>query len=164
MCSFYSTEIFFNPRLEHVTYYMRMDTDSTFTAPSCYDPFEVMHTQQHLYGYLGTGYDWQAFTEGMYPFVQNYAKAHASVEEMLRLNNWAWSHRDENGRESEPAFNCFSTNFEIVKLEVFRRPDVREWLDAIEAYPEGIFKWRWGKTFNPFQRNIWLYCLLGFGF
>ena len=71
MCSFYSTEIFFNPRLENVTYYMRMDTDSCFTAPPCYDPFEVMHTQQHLYGYLSIGQHGQDFTEGMYPFVQN---------------------------------------------------------------------------------------------
>jgi mannosyltransferase len=155
MCSFYSTEIFFNPRLENVTYYMRMDTDSCFTAPPCYDPFEVMYAQQHLYGYLGIGQDGQDFTEGMYPFVQNYAKAHPSVENMLRLNNWAWSHRDENGRESEGGFNGYGTNFEIVKLEAFRRPDVKEWLDAIEAYPEGIFKWRWGKRTD--STNIQFY-------
>ena len=90
----------------------------------------------------------QDFTEGMYPFVQNYAKAHASVKNMLHRNNWVWSHRDENGRESEPGFNGYDTNFEIVKLEAFRRPDVKAWLDAIEAYPEGIFKWRWGKPKN----------------
>ena len=97
MCSFYLTEIFFNPRLEHVTYYMCMDTDLCFTAPPCYDPFEAMHAQQHLYGYLGIGQDGQDFTEGMYHFIQNYAKACALVENMLCLNNWAWSHRDENG-------------------------------------------------------------------
>jgi len=37
-------------------------------------------------------------------------------------------------------FFAYGTNLEIVNLEAFRRRDIREWLDAIESYPEGIYK------------------------
>jgi mannosyltransferase len=144
MCSFFATEIFYNPRLRDVTYYMRMDTDSLFTEPLCYDPFEAMHVRRRSYGYLSIGSDPQEYTEGMWPFVHKYTQAHVSVEQQLRTNNWEWSHRDKNGDETL-RFKGYDTNFEIVKLAAFRRPDVKEWLDALEDYPEGIFKWRWGK-------------------
>lgn len=144
MCSFFASEIFSHPRLKDVTYYMRMDTDSFFTAPLCYDPFEVMHLRRRSYGYMDIGSDPQEFTEGLMSFVYNYAQAHTSVERRLRVNNWEWSPRDEDGDETL-RFQGYGTNFEIVKLSAFRRPDVMEWLDTLKDYPEGIYKWRWGK-------------------
>jgi mannosyltransferase len=144
MCSFFATEIFSHPHLRDVTYHMRMDTDSLFTGPICYDPFEVMHVRQRSYGYLSIGSDPQEYTQGMWPFVQNYTQAHTSVQQQLRMNNWTWSHKDENGDQTL-RFKGYDTNFEIVELGAFRRPDVKEWLDVLENYPEGIFKWRWGK-------------------
>jgi len=72
-----------------------------------------------------------------------------SVDKQLRLNNWKWSRRNENGDESLVFFG-YGTNPEIVILEAFKRRDIIEWLDAIESYPEGIYKWRWG------ERKIWL--------
>jgi mannosyltransferase len=156
MCSFFATEIFSQPRLKDLTYYMRMDTDSLFTEPLCYDPFEVIHVRKRIYGYLSTGPDPQEATEGMWPFVQHYAETHPSVQEQLRKNNWEWSHRDERGRESR-GFIGYDTNFEIVKLEAFRRPEVKEWLDAIANHPEGIFKWRWGKPYFNQQSDSMLF-------
>ena len=147
MCSFFSTQIFFHPRLKDVTYYMRVDTDSLFTAPLCYDPIEVIHRRQRLYGYVFIGSEPQWVTSGMWSLVQNYTDAHPSVDKRLGLNNWRWSHRDENGDESLDFFG-YGTNLEIVDLDAFRRPDIREWLDAIERYPEGIYKWRWGERKN----------------
>jgi mannosyltransferase len=66
------------------------------------------------------------------------------VDKQLRLNNWKWSRRNENGDESLVFFG-YGTNPEIVILEAFKRRDIIEWLDAIESYPEGIYKWRWGE-------------------
>ena len=43
MCAFFSAPIFTEPRLQNVTYYMRLDTDSLIKEPLCYDPSEVMH-------------------------------------------------------------------------------------------------------------------------
>ena len=155
MCSFFSTQIFFHPRLKDVTYYMRVDTDSLFTAPLCYDPIEVIHRRQRLYGYVFIGSEPQWVTSGMWSLVQNYTDAHPSVDKRLGLNNWRWSHRDENGDESLDFFG-YGTNLEIVNLDAFRRPDIREWLDAIERYPEGIYKWRWGER-KHFFRQITLF-------
>jgi mannosyltransferase len=144
MCSFFSTQIFFHPRLKDLTYYMRVDTDSLFTSPLCYDPIEVIHHRQRSYGYVFIGSEPQWVTSGMWSLVRNYTNTHPSVDKNLRLNNWKWSHRNENGDESLDFFG-YGTNLEIVNLEAFRRRDIREWLDAIESYPEGIYKWRWGE-------------------
>ncbi|KIM89451.1 glycosyltransferase family 15 protein [Piloderma croceum F 1598] len=143
MCSFFSTQIFSHPRLKDLTYYMRLDTDSLFTAPLCYDPIEVIHHRQRSYGYVFIGSEPQWVTSGMWALVQNYTNTHPSVDKQLRLNNWKWSHRNEDGDESLD-FSGYGTNLEIVNLGAFRRRDIREWLDAIESYPEGIYKWRWG--------------------
>ena len=148
MCSFFATQIFSHQRLRDVTYFMRMDTDSLFTEPLCYDPFEFMHTRRRSYGYLSIGSDSQEYTEGMWPFVHNFTDTRISVQEQLRVNNWEWSHRDEKGEETLQ-FKGYNTNFEIVELGAFRRPEVKEWLSALEKYPEGIFKWRWGKSTSP---------------
>jgi mannosyltransferase len=153
MCSFFATEIFNHPRLRDVTYYMRMDTDSFFTAPLCYDPFDKIHFRRRSYGYLSAGSDPQEFTEGMMPFIYNYTQAHASVGQRLRANDWEWSRKDEDGDEAL-RLQGYSTNFEIVKLSAFRRPDVKEWLDALENYPVGIYKWRWGEPHDSFEFPI----------
>jgi mannosyltransferase len=141
--SFFSTEIFSHPRLRNVTYYLRMDTNSILTEPLCYDPFKVMDVRRRSYGYLSIGSGSQEYTEGLSAFVYNYSLAHTAVEQRLRAHNWEWSHQDEKAVESLQ-FVGYDTNFEIVKLAAFRHPDVKEWLDAIQSYPEGIYKWRWG--------------------
>jgi mannosyltransferase len=146
--SFFATEIFSHPRLRNVTYFMRLDSSSQFTQPLCYDPFEVMHVQRHSYGYLSIGSDAQEYTQGMWPFVHNYTQTHTAVDRQLRANKWEWPHRDENGDESV-RFKGYETSFEIVELAAFRRRDVVEWLNALKSYPEGIFKWRWGKSLCP---------------
>jgi mannosyltransferase len=150
MCSFFATEIFSHPRLRNVTYYMRMDTDSFFTAPLCYDPFEVMHIRRRSYGYLLIGADAPGFYEGLWEFVRNYAQTHTAVEQQSRANKWEWPDRDE--KPENLRFLGYYNNFEMVELDAFRRPDVKDWLDALEKYPEGIFKWRWGKA-APIQSS-----------
>jgi len=122
---------------------MRMDPGSQVTQPICYDPFEIMHVRRRSYGYLSIGSDPQEYTQKLWPFVHNYTQTHESVDRQLRANKWEWSHRDESGDESL-RFRGYETDFEIVELAAFRRSGVREWLDVIKNYPEGIYKWRWG--------------------
>lgn len=142
--SFFATEMFSHPRLANITYIMRIDPGSQITQPICYDPFEIMHVRQRSYGYLSIGSDPQEYTQELWPFVHNYAQTHESVDRQLRANKWEWSHRDGSGDESL-RFQGYETDFEIVKVPAFRRPDVRGWLDGVKNYPEGIYKWRWGK-------------------
>ena len=83
MCSFFSTQIFSHPCLKDLTYYMRVDTDSLFTAPFCYNPIKVIHHRQRLYGYVFIGSEPQWVTSGMWSLVQNYPNAHPSVDKQL---------------------------------------------------------------------------------
>jgi mannosyltransferase len=122
---------------------MRLDTDSLFTGRLCYDPFEVIHVHRRSYAWYYVGSDPPDVTVNLWPFLRNYSQTHPSVEHQLRANNWEWSQLDENGDETV-RFIGYGNNFEVVRLDAFRRPEVKEWLDALEGYPEGAFKWRWG--------------------
>jgi mannosyltransferase len=128
---------------------MRLDTDPLLTAPLCYGPFEVVHTRHRSYGYLATASDPPELSVGLWDFVRNYAQSHPSVKHQSRANHWRWSHKDENGDETL-RFEGYYNHFEIVKFAAFRRPDVKQWLNALVNYPEGIFKWRWGEP-GPMQ-------------
>lgn len=44
-----------------------------------------------------------------------------------------------------PRILGYNNNFEIVKLDAFRRPDVKAWLDDLTSVPERWLKYRWGK-------------------
>lgn len=144
MCAFFTAPIFNNPRLKDVTYYMRMDTDSLITEPLCYDPFEVMHIRQRSYGYLSVGSDSNQVTVGMWSLFTNYAFAHPAVAEQLRQNKWEWPHRNAEGEMVAMPIKGYHNNFEIVKLEAFRRADVTAWLNNLMSVPERAYKWRWG--------------------
>jgi hypothetical protein len=37
----------------------------------------------------------------------------------------------------------YFNNFEVMKLEFFRRPNVRQWIEEVDR-TNGIFKYRWG--------------------
>jgi mannosyltransferase len=151
MCAFYGIEIFSTPRLKNVTYYMRMDTDSMIREPLCYDPFEVMHVRGRSYGYLAVGADSPTFVEGMWNLVNRYAFEHPSVAEQLYANKWEWPDKSWPNRtiDQEVAqgsfFKGYENNFEIVKLDAFRHPNVMAWLEEIMSVPERVFKWRWGE-------------------
>ena len=41
------------------------------------------------------------------------------------------------------SLRTFFNNFEIVRMEFFRRPDVRQWIDYVDQ-SWGIFRYRWG--------------------
>lgn len=128
---------------------MRMDTDSQITEPLCYDPFEVMHVRGRSYGYLAWGHDPPQVTVGMWGLVNDYALAHASVAKQLLANHWqwpseSWPHENAGAEEVNMRFRGYFSNFEVVKLEDFRRSDVASWLAELMSVPERIFKWRWG--------------------
>jgi mannosyltransferase len=126
-----------------------MDPSSLFTSPLlCNDPFDVMYTHQRLYGYLSTKSDLREYTAGLWPFVRNFSRTHSAVDRQLRANNWEWEDELPGGEGETVGFRGYDTNFEIVKLDAFRRPDVKEWLEAISEYPEGIFKLGWGKSLS----------------
>lgn len=145
MCAFFSAPIFFHPRLKDVTYYMRMDTDSLIQEPLCYDPFSIMHARKRAYGYRSIGYDVPEVTVGMMDYIMDYANRHPAVAEQLRQNKWDGPYKSTNGEMVIPRVKGYLNSFEIVKLDEFRRADVKEWLDELMSVPERAYKWRWGE-------------------
>lgn len=146
MCAFYASTIFNHPRLSNVTYYLRLDTDSYIFRPLCYDPIARFHEHKRLYAYRSRTTDPDWVTHGMWSLVDDYAKSHPQVDTIMQKNDWYWpegSNRDHDKMIGE-AFPTYYNNFEIVKLEAFRRPEVQMWLEEVASDPERILKYRWG--------------------
>ena len=148
MIKFYLYDIFKHPRLKDVTYYMRMDTDSYIYSPVCYDPIKRMHEHNLTYAYRVLSMEDKEYIQGLADLIRDYSESHPDVHEMMRVNDF-WL---PDGKSDLPQYY---NNFEIVKLEAFRRPDVQEWHDEIMKRPERIYKWRWGAC--CFEFNITLY-------
>lgn len=144
MCGFYASEIFNHPRLANVTYYMRLDTDSYIFRPLCYDPFAIFHARNRSYGFRAALTDPAEVVHGLWDLTDEYARTHPGVEDQMRRNGFGWPSPREQGRMGERAYPGFYNNFEIVRLEAFRTPQVREWLEEVKRVPERIYKYRWG--------------------
>lgn len=148
MCHFFATEIFDHPRLKDVTYYMRLDTDSYIFKPLCYDPIALLHDHNKTYGWRSRSMDPDWVTVGLWNLIDKYAQEHPQVEENLKKNEWWWPDGrltpDMNGND----FPTYYNNFEIIRLESFRRPDIKEWFEEILTDPKRFYKYRWGELFS----------------
>lgn len=87
----------------------------------------------------------------MWNFIDEYARAHAEVEERLRRNAWPWPEGRWTWAGSNETYNgvgvpSYYNNFEVVKIEAFQRPDVVAWIAAIMADPSHIYSLRWGTS------------------
>jgi len=100
-----------------------------------------MHTSNLSYTYRATGMDPSWVTEGMWDFVIAYLVAHPETAETWARSGitfpWVALPPDES-------FYGFDTNLEFMHVPSFRRPDVQEWFDTVDANPLGFYKRRWG--------------------
>lgn len=76
MCSFWFAHVFAQPAIRSLEYYVRLDTDSQFTAPIRYDFIRWFHEQGFEYGYRYYTTDPHDYTHGMWDFLANYTSAH----------------------------------------------------------------------------------------
>lgn len=148
MIKFYLNDIMHHPRLKDVTYYLRLDTDSYIYAPLCYDPIERMHAHNLTYAFRIQNVDHKDYVQGLADLVDDYAHRHSDVARMMNQNHWTLPPPGERvGKDFPQYYN----NFEIVRLDAFRRTDVQAWVNEIMREPERIYKWRWGMyyAFSP---------------
>ncbi|KAJ7088825.1 glycosyltransferase family 15 protein [Mycena belliarum] len=147
MCAFFSYKIFAHPRIRDLTYYLRLDDDSAVHAPACLDPFEYMHTHNKSYAFRRQSPDLGWVTEGMWPFVSNYAQRHPAVERRLQDNAWTWPAGrlwPGEGFAAGANFPSYETNFDLVKVPRFRTPEMRAFLDELASDPRRFYWHRWG--------------------
>jgi mannosyltransferase len=138
--------------LDNVTYYLRLDTDSYITEPLCSDPLDLLHAHNQLYGYISTNSDPTFVIHGMWDFVDDYAKKLDGVGEQMKRNGWIWPHHRNRAEMRIEEFPNYHNNFEMAKLDTFRRGDVQASLKGVPIGPERHFKWRWGNVI-PLKSN-----------
>jgi mannosyltransferase len=147
MCAFYAYQIFDHPRLQNVTYYLRLDTDSYIVEPACYDPIERIHSRNLSYAYIDTSLDEAWLIQGLWMLVDSYATRREGIEERMIANGFEWPEaRGDPEKIKEEKFPLIYNNFEVVRLERFRQPDVREWMKEVASVPERFYKYRWGES------------------
>jgi mannosyltransferase len=144
MCAFYTYHIFDHPRLQNVTYYLRLDTDSYILEPICYDPIERFHSRNLSYAFISARTDPRWVTDGLWELVDDYARNTTGMEERMEKNGWEWPKGRYMPEMKEEEFPMFYNNFEVVRLERFRQYDIQAWLKEVASVPKRFYKYRWG--------------------
>ena len=129
MCRFFTNNIFWEPALQDVKYYMRLDTDSFTPKPITYDLFDHMDQHGYKYGYITTEMDAPHYYSGLQSSIAQYLES-ASVPTLEPISEI------EDGR-------CYYTNFEICEVAWFRE---EPWVSYFKWIDEdgGIYRQRWG--------------------
>ncbi|KAJ7740866.1 glycolipid 2-alpha-mannosyltransferase-domain-containing protein [Mycena olivaceomarginata] len=145
MCSFFSYKIFKHPRIRDLTYYFRLDDDSFIHKPACFDPVEYMHANNMSFSFREADGDPYYVTEGMWSYVNDYARSHPDVDSRMPQQRLAMG--------GKPAVDALRYrrilprvwgNFEIVKLSRFRTPDAMAFLNDLASDPHRFYRFRWG--------------------
>jgi mannosyltransferase len=121
---------------------MRLDCNSYIFEPLCYDPLQRFHQHNRSYGYRRASID-PELTNGMQDFVDDYVHKNPSIKMTMEKNRWEWPGEHDKDKMSGMDFAVYSTNFEIVRLDAFRRSDVQKWLAELTNIPESVIKYRW---------------------
>jgi mannosyltransferase len=150
MCSFFSYKIFKHPRIRDLTYYFRLDDDSFIHEPACFDPVEYMHVNNMSFSFREADGDPYYVTEGMWSYVNDYARSHPDVDSRMLSNDWPWeTNRQSMHYGTDAFFPGYGGNFEIVKLSRFRTPDAIAFLDDLASDPHRFYRFRWGMWRAP---------------
>lgn len=132
MCRFFAGEIFRNDILNDYNYIMRMDTDSKVLRQVDYNVFDYMSTNDLYYGFI--------------------ANAVQLDNPKVCIGLWAksleWSNSNKEACLKEPLkeieeYKLYYTNFEICKLEWFKKSKYLDFFDYIDS-AGGIYTNRWG--------------------
>lgn len=161
MCAFWFRKVFLQPRMRHVEYYWRFDTDSYLLSDVRYDVFGFAARHNITYGYRARFIE-TCCAEYMTKFLHMYIDArhlHALVSDelswVLRQTNATWA----SGPFRNPPGNLlgvFYNNFEIVHVPSFRDSPLvwdfveSTWRDTILG-EYGIYRYRWGDGTLRFQ-------------
>lgn len=142
MCNFYAYELLRHPLVQNLTYYLRLDTDSYIYAPLCYDPFERMQKRKLKYAYRLEEVEEPWVMGTFWETLDDYVELFPEIKKTMEYNGFVTPSPD---RRETTNMDIWWNNFEIVRLDAFRRPDIQHWLETLESMPEKIYKYRWGK-------------------
>jgi hypothetical protein len=136
MIRFWFKILFELPQLEKYEYIMRLDDDSKMTD-KWINVFDEMRQKNALYFANNVDVDLEEQLPGTMKLKQvtvDYVKQNNIKPKQLQTL------RDAFGNKT--VRNYFN-NFEVIKMEFFRRQEIRRWIESIDS-TNGIFYYRWG--------------------
>jgi hypothetical protein len=137
MCRFWFKLVLDIPIVIEYDYLMRLDSDSKIMG-NWFDIFDLMENKNVTY----FGNIEAADSERGLPGLMNLKSFTYYYKEKYRII-------PKNPTRLNRAFDIpeqirlYNTNFDIIKIEFFKRDQIRHWTDAIDE-TFGIFKYRWG--------------------
>ncbi|UJR24638.1 hypothetical protein I4U23_006012 [Adineta vaga] len=136
MIRFWFKILFELPHFKQYDYIMRLDDDSQILGPWI-NVFNEMRSKNAVYFANDKDVDLEKSLPGL-------MKLQYTTFKYIILNNITVKQPEmiRNGFGEDYIRNYFN-NFEVMKLEFFRRSDVRQWIDEVDQ-THGILKYRWG--------------------
>ena len=135
MCRFWITKIWEHPVLDDYENFMRFDSDSCFSQDlSSFRPYVPgMPSDTIVYGANNVKKEDSKYIEGLFDLAQGYVTA----------NNITVKNPELWGEAKQGKY--FYNNFELSRIDFFRRPDVMAFQRAVtDMEPFGVFRRRWG--------------------
>mmetsp|Transcript_124704 Transcript_124704/g.216115 ORF Transcript_124704/g.216115 Transcript_124704/m.216115 type:complete len:421 (-) Transcript_124704:65-1327(-) len=142
MIGFWITDIFQLAHRRGLKYIMRLDTDSVLASSPREDPFLQMERTGAVYGYRAFCYDSPGYSEGIWNMMREYV---SSNELKPTFEDFAL-----DGKGAAP---MMYTNFEVARVEFFRRPDVHKF--GVAMLQQGTRSFRLGDAvIRAFQLGL----------
>lgn len=136
MIRFWSKFFFELPQLQQYDYIMRLDDDSEIRG-HWFNVFEEMLRKNAVYFANDLDVDEEKKLPGTM-LLQNVTADYIKQYNIQPKQPDVLKNAFHNN-----AVRDYYNNFEVCKMEFFRRREVRHWIDAIDM-THGIFKYRWG--------------------
>ena len=157
MIAFWHRNIFLQPRMQHVSYYLRLDTDSYILSPIKYDIFNFMESRKLKYGYRAVLRE-SCCVQNFQRFLQLYiSKLNISISQLDTSIHWLLSEsispletKAKNGNvDDNTQMGMYYNNFELLHVPSFRDdPQVWNFIESVWddsiLKVHGIFRYRWG--------------------
>jgi mannosyltransferase len=136
MIRFWFKILFELPQFEQYEYIMRLDDDSQILG-KWINVFNEMRNKRAVYFANDKDVDVEKSLPGLMKLQQIALK-------YIVLNNITVKQPEmiRDGFGDDYIMNYFN-NFEVMKLEFFRRDNVRQWIEKVDQI-HGILKYRWG--------------------
>ena len=133
MCRFMSVPIFQHPAVKNYDYLWRLDTDSFLLDKIDYDVFELMKSNDYIYGYLTIWKDEKDAVKGLWDATKQFLKENNIKPTFLNkfISNETWD------------MSYYYTNFEISKIDFWLSDGPLNYFNYLDRIG-GTYKYRWG--------------------
>jgi hypothetical protein len=161
MCLFFIQKVWDLSALKGYRYYLRLDSDSSFSSPRV-DLLRWFPTTLAVYGYLNLQYDAAPCVEGLAQSLCDFLRKSEAKPWFRKIVRWGSPFASATCESYN--HQIYYTNFELVDMDFFRTEHYRQYAKHLER---GMFLHRWGDApvravyINLFAADSQVLCLAG---